>query len=62
MLLSQVLPLSLPAVSTSLISVSVSLFLPCKQVQQYHFSRLHMYALTYNICFSLSDFTLCNSL
>ena len=43
------------AVSTSLLSVSVSLFLPCKQVQQYHFSRLHMYALTYNICFSLSD-------
>ena len=42
-------------VATSLFSVSVSLFLPCKQVQQDHFSRFHMHALTYNICFSLSD-------
>ena len=28
---------------------------PCKQVHQYNFSRFHVYALIYNICFSLSD-------
>ena len=44
-----------PAVSTSLFSTSVSLMLFCKQVHQYHFSRFHIYALIYNICFSLSD-------
>ena len=44
-----------PKGSTHLFSTSVSLFLPCKQVQLYHFSRLHMYALIYDVCFSLSD-------
>ena len=28
----------------------------------YHFSRFHIYALIYNICFSLSNFTLYDSL
>ena len=46
---------SFPAGSTSLFSVSVSLFLPCKQVRQYHFSRFRIYALICNVCFSLSD-------
>ena len=42
-----------PGVSTSPFSASTSLFLPCKQVRQYHFSRFHIYVL---ICihFSLS--------
>ena len=39
-------------------SMSVSLFLLCKQVHLYHFSRFHIYALIYHVCFSLSDFTL----
>ena len=38
--------------------MSVSLFLPCKWVHLYHFSRFHTYALIYDIYFSLSDFTL----
>ena len=41
--------------STSLFSMSASLFLPCKQVHLYHFSRFHIYVLIYSICFSLSD-------
>ena len=44
-----------PLVSIRLFSTSVSLFLPCKPVQLYHFSRFHIYALIYDICFSLSD-------
>ena len=44
-----------PLVSIHLCSTSVSLFLPCKPVHLYHFSRFHIYALIYNICFSLSD-------
>ena len=36
-------------------STSVSQFLPCKLVHLYHFSRFHIYALIYDICFSLSD-------
>ena len=32
--------------------MSASLFLPCKQVYQYYFSRFHIYALIYDICFS----------
>ena len=47
--------LSLPTVSTCPFSTSVSLFLPYKQVQLYHFSRFHIYALIYDICFFLSD-------
>ena len=44
-----------PLVSIHLFSTSVSLFLPCKLVHLYHFSRFHIYALIYDICFSLSD-------
>ena len=44
-----------PLVSIRLFSTSVSLFLPCKPVHLYHFPRLHIYALIYDICFSLSD-------
>ena len=44
-----------PLVSIHVFSTSVSLFLPCKKVHLYHFSRFHMYALIYHICFSLSD-------
>ena len=55
-LLSQFFPPSpCPAVSTGLSSTSPFPFLPCKQLHQYHFSRLHIYALIYGICFSLSD-------
>ena len=43
-----------PLGSMHLFSTSVSLFLPCKLVHLYHFSRFHIYALIY-ICFSLSD-------
>ena len=57
MLFSQfILPFPSPAVSTGLFSMSMSLFSPCKQVHQYHFPRFHIYAIVYNICFSLSDF------
>ena len=44
-----------PAVFTSLFSISAALFLLCKWVHQYNFSRFHTYALIYDICFSLSD-------
>ena len=44
-----------PLVSIRLFSTSVSLFLPCKLVHLYHFSKFHIYALIYDICFSLSD-------
>ena len=44
-----------PLVSIYLSSTSVSLFLPCKPVHLYHFSRFHIYVLIYDICFSLSD-------
>ena len=44
-----------PLVSIRLFSTSVSQFLPCKLVHPYHFSRLHIYALIYDTCFSLSD-------
>ena len=44
-----------PLVSIHLFSTSVSLFLPCKLVHLYQFSRFHIYALIYDICFSLSD-------
>ena len=48
-------PPPLPLVSICLFSTSVSLFLPCILVHLYHFSRFHIYALIYDICFSLSD-------
>ena len=44
-----------PLVSICLFSTSVSLFLPCKPVHLYHFSRFPIYELIYDICFSLSD-------
>ena len=44
-----------PLVSIRFFSTSVSLFLPCKLVHLYHFSRFHIYALIYDTCFSLSD-------
>ena len=39
-------------VSIWLFSTSVSLFLPCKQVHLYRFSRFHLYALIYDTCFA----------
>ena len=42
------------------VHMSVSLFLFCRHDHQYHFSRFHIYVLMYDICFSLSDFTLCD--
>ena len=51
-------PLFLPLVAICLISASVSLFLPCRQVHLYHFSRFHLYTLIYNICFFLVDLQL----
>ena len=50
------------SVSVSPYSTSTFIFLPYKLVQQYHFPRFHIYALICNICFSLSDFTLCDRL
>ena len=49
------LPRFPPLVSIHLFSTSVSLFLPCKPVNLYHFSRFHIYALICYICLSLSD-------
>ena len=43
-------------IPTSLFSMPASLLLHYKYVHQYHFSRFHIYALTCDICFSLSDF------
>ena len=48
-------PSSSPTVSTRLFFMSVSPLLPCKKVHQFHLSRFHIYALIYDICFSLSD-------
>ena len=44
-----------PLVSICLFSTSVSQLLPCKPAHLYHFSRFHIHALIYDICFSLSD-------
>ena len=56
MLLSQLVLPSLPhTVSTSLFSMSVTLFLPCTQAHQYHLSKFHIHVLLNDICFSLSD-------
>ena len=49
----------LPLVFIHLFSTSVSQFLPCKLAHLYHFSKFHIYALIYNICFSLSDLLHC---
>ena len=56
--LSQFVPPSpSPAASTSQFSTSASLLLLCMWVNQYYFSRFHIYVcvLIYDICFSLSD-------
>ena len=42
-------------VSICLFSTSVSQLLPWKPAHLYHFSRFHIHALLYDICFSLSD-------
>ena len=56
MLFSRFIPPSLsPAASTSLLSTSVTLFLPSKQVHLYHFSRFYIYVFIYDTCFSLPD-------
>ena len=53
---SSSLPLLPPTpVSTSLSSMSASPLLPCRNVHHYHLSRPLIYALIYDICFSLSD-------
>ena len=44
-----------PLVPKRLFSMSASLFLPCKQIHLYHFSRFHLHVLICAICFSLSD-------
>ena len=51
-------PLIPPLVSICLCYVPVSLFLPCKPVHLYHFSRFHIYASIYNIYFLYSRFLL----
>ena len=51
-----------PLVSIHLFSTSVPQFLPWKPVHLYYFSRFHIYVLIYDICFSISDFTLYDSL
>ena len=63
-LLSQfVTPSPFPTVSTGLFSMSTPPLLPCKEVHQYHLSRVYIYVLIYNICFSLlTYFTLYNRL
>ena len=48
-----------PLVSIHLFSTSVSQLLPCKPAHLYHFSRFHIHALIYDICFSLSVTSLC---
>lgn len=47
-------PLAFP-VSTSPFPTSVSLFPPCNHINQYHFSRLRIYASIQDTWFSLSD-------
>ena len=47
-------PLSPLGGCTLVLPICVSI-LPWKTVHLYHFSRLHIYAFTYDICFSLSD-------
>ena len=44
--------IALSLVSICLLSTSVFLFLLCTQDHLYHFSRFHIYALIYHICFS----------
>ena len=53
--ISQFIPPFPTLVSIHLFSKSVSLFLPCKPVHLYHFSRFHIYASIHDIWFALSD-------
>ena len=55
LLLSPVRPILFPPRDHSWFSVSGSTLLPCKQVQQYHLSKVHMCVLIYDMWFSLSD-------
>ena len=48
-------PFSPPPSSIILFSMSASPLLLCEQIHRYHLSRVYIYALIYNICFSLSD-------
>ena len=53
-LLSRLVPPShCPSVPTSPFSASVSLFLPCKKVHQYHVSRCHIYVHTPNLLYQI---------
>ena len=58
------LTLSSPlSMSISLLSMSVSPLLPCKEILQYHFSRFRIYGLeTIFLFLFLTYFTLCNRL
>ena len=51
-----------PFVFIYLFSTPVSLFLLCKYVHLYCFSRFHIYVLIHDICFSFSHFTMYDSL
>ena len=60
---SKFIPPSFPTlVPVHLFSTSVSLFLLCKQVHLYHFSKFYIYELIHNTWFSLSDLLLYDSL
>ena len=48
-------PQTFPPWCPYICSLHLSLFLHCKPVHLYHFSRFHIYALIYDISFSLSD-------
>ena len=65
MLLSQIILLLSPQLCPKLFSLCLqSPLLPCRYVHQYHHSKLHMYAVIYNICFFFfpTYFTLYNRL
>ena len=47
-------PLSPCSIHMSVLHICISTS-ACKPVHLYHFSRFHIYALIYDICFSLSD-------
>ena len=58
-LLSQfVLPSPSPAVSTSLYSMSAPLFLPCRQVHQYHFPQFRLCTFLFYFIFKLYNIVL----
>ena len=52
-------PLLLPLVHKSILyaSMSASLFLPCKNVYQYHFSRFHVLCLVTQSCLFVAPWT-----